>query len=98
MDDTPSISKLLDFAVRHRRALAIGGVIWFWAGVAVYTRFIQLPEFLVMFKGPFFWASVAGNALWWAAINPAIDKRAKSQESAKQQDTDDQLESKSEQT
>lgn len=93
MADKTIPDRAIDIAIRYRRAFAIGGIIWFWAGVAVYARFIQLPEFLTMFKGPFFWASVGGNALWWGAINPAIDKRI-----AQQQEDAAKLENQSEQS
>ena len=63
------------FAIRHKRALTIGGAIWFWASMAVYARFVSLPDLPDWARHGFFWAGVAFNAVWWGFVRPALERR-----------------------
>ncbi|PIW54762.1 MAG: hypothetical protein COW16_09530 [Sphingomonadales bacterium CG12_big_fil_rev_8_21_14_0_65_65_10] len=60
------------FAIRHKRALTIGGAIWFWASMAVYARLVSLPDLPDWARQGFFWTGVAYNAIWWGFIQPRI--------------------------
>ncbi|MEL6529403.1 MAG: hypothetical protein AAGK01_03235 [Pseudomonadota bacterium] len=72
-----SLTRTAELFDRHDRAITIGAALWFWAGIAVYARFIELPDIPRLVRDGFFWASVAVNAIWWAALKPAIEKRRK---------------------
>lgn len=65
------------FAIRHKRALTIGGAIWFWASMAVYARFVSLPDIPDWARQGFFWAGVAFNAIWWGFVRPQIARYTK---------------------
>ncbi|MEM8724568.1 MAG: hypothetical protein AAGE86_03510 [Pseudomonadota bacterium] len=67
---------------RHERLITIIAAAWFWTGVAVYARFIELPDIPHWIRQSYFWGSVAANAIWWAALRPAIEKRRQSNEAA----------------
>ena len=67
--------RFADLALKYDRIFWIVGAVWFWAGVAVYARFIELPYIPDEAKRAFFWAGVGANALWWAVINPKLAER-----------------------
>lgn len=69
-----SFLRLARLLHRHRKAVAVFGGVWFWAGIAIHARFIALPDWLAQWSGAFFWLGVAANAIWWAAIRPALTK------------------------
>ena len=72
------LDRAVAFAARHDKALAIAGGVWFWAGIAVYARFVALPELVPEAWRPwFFWLSVAFNAGWWGFLYPQIAARKK---------------------
>lgn len=63
------------FALQHQRALAIIGALWFALGCAASAGFVDLPR--IPFVTDSLGWLVAGiwNALWWGAINPALERR-----------------------
>lgn len=68
-------------AARHERTISIVGGIWFWAGIAVYANFIELPDVPEMVRQGFFWLGVAANAVWWGFLRPKIEAEKKRLES-----------------
>lgn len=72
MTDLDRLISLLD---KHQRAITIGAAIWFWTGVAVYARFLALPDLPQFVKDAVFWTSVPANAIWWGFLRPRIDAR-----------------------
>ena len=79
------MNRIAEFAERHSSAIIIGNAIWFWLGVAVYARFIPVPEFLSGLRGVFFWASVGANALWWGYFHGKVQARRKAMLQEKQE-------------
>ena len=63
------------FALQHQRSLAIIGALWFALGYAASAGFVDLPR--IPFVTDSLGWLVAGiwNALWWGAINPALERR-----------------------
>ena len=59
----------------HAKAVSIAAAIWFWLGIAIYARFIRLPEWLWLPEQALFWAGVVVNAVWWGFLRPAIERR-----------------------
>ena len=59
----------------HSKAISILAAIWFWLGIAIYARFIRLPELPWLPADALFWAGVAFNAVWWGFLRPAIQAR-----------------------
>ena len=66
----------------HARAISIAAAIWFWLGIAIYARFIRLPELPWLPEAAIFWAGVAINAIWWGFLHPAIRRRRAARERA----------------
>lgn len=71
------LDRLVELLDRYQRAITIGAALWFWSSMAVYARFIALPDIPQIFKDGFFWASVAANARWWGFLRPRIEIRRK---------------------
>ena len=69
------MDRIAQLAIRHDKAVAIFGAIWFWAGIAIYARFIELPDMPEIVRQGFFWLGVAFNATWWGFAKPALDRR-----------------------
>lgn len=70
------VDRAAAIAARHERALTIAGAIWFWAGIAIYARFVELPRLVPEAWRPWvFWLSVGFNAAWWGFIRPAAERR-----------------------
>ena len=76
---------IVRFSATYERIFWIVGAVWFWAGVAIYARFIELPDMPESWKIAFFWSSVGANALWWGFIHPQIGARRKALEDAEQE-------------
>lgn len=70
----------LRFAMRHERAIAIVGAIWFAFGCALAAGFLTLPDWLEI---PYltdrnaFWLTGAWNAAFWGLIHPKLEARRK---------------------
>ena len=83
------MNKILDtiagIADRHSRAIMILAGIWFWAGIAIYAGFIELPYISEAAKMGFFWIGVGANALWWGYFYGEITKRRKALSSSTNQ-------------
>lgn len=61
----------------YAKAISIAGMVWFWLGIAIYARFIRLPELPWLSERAVFWAGVVFNAGWWGWLRPAIESRRK---------------------
>ena len=59
----------------HAKAISVLAAIWFWLGIAIYARFIRLPELPWLSEQAVFWAGAAFNAVWWGFLRPAIEAR-----------------------
>ena len=59
----------------HAKAVSIVAAVWFWLGIAIYARFIRLPEWPWLPEQLLFWTGVAFNAVWWGFLRPAIESR-----------------------
>ncbi|WAT16832.1 hypothetical protein OZN62_07710 [Aurantiacibacter sp. MUD11] len=67
------LDRVIEFEARHEKVISIALGLWFWAGVAVYARFISLPDIPgIDEQAIFFWGSAAFNALWWGFARPAM--------------------------
>lgn len=63
------------FAMRHQRALAIIGALWFALGCASAAGFVDLPR-IPFVTDRFGWVCAAvWNALWWGVAHPALERR-----------------------
>lgn len=69
------IDRLTTFLAKNKTPVGVLAAIWFWAGVAVYANFIDLPNVPPIVRHAFFWAGVAANALWWGYLNPKVDRK-----------------------
>ena len=69
------LERIARFSMRHEKAVAVLGFVWFWAGIAIYAEFIKLPDLPEIAVEVFFWLSVAFNASWWGYAKPAIDRK-----------------------
>ena len=75
------LDKVLDFEERWGNWTTVVLGVWFWLGIAVYARFITLPDIpLINEQAIFFWGSVAFNAIWWGFARPALQKRKAARE------------------
>lgn len=70
----------------HAKAVSIVAAIWFWLGIAIYARFIRLPELPWLPADALFWAGVVFNAVWWGFLRPAIEARRSRREPAANMD------------
>lgn len=61
----------------HSRAVSIAAAIWFWFGIAIYARFIRLPDWPWLSEQALFWTAMVFNAVWWGFLRPAIEQRRK---------------------
>lgn len=66
------LDTLAKILAHHDRKVTICGAIWFWCGIAVYARIVDLPDLPVWFRQAFFWGSVAANAIWWSMLYPKV--------------------------
>lgn len=64
----------------YAKAISIAGAIWFWAGCALYARFISLPELPFLTEPMVFWSGAVFNAVWYGFLYPAIQRRRKARE------------------
>ena len=72
--DSGPLAKVQRFLARYERALDIFGLVWFWAGIAIYARWISLPEILFLTDGQIMFLGIAFNAVWWGFLRPKIEK------------------------
>ncbi len=66
----------------YSKVLSIAAAIWFWLGIAVYARFIRLPDWPWLSEAAVMWTGIAVNAVWWGILRPAIEKRRKLRDAA----------------
>ena len=69
------IDRVDAFALRYRKPLAIIGAIWLGVSWASSADLIPLPEIPLLTGKTGVFASTAFAAIWWAVINPRIEKR-----------------------
>jgi Na+/proline symporter len=79
----PVIDRIDSFALRHRRLLAIVGVVWLVISWASSAGFIPLPQIPLLTGKTGVFASSAFAAFWWAWMNPRVVKRRSAREAAK---------------
>lgn len=63
----------------HSKAMSIVAAVWFGLGIAIYARFIRLPDWPWLPERALFLAGVVINAVWWGFLRPrpAIESRRK---------------------
>ena len=64
----------------YAKVISIAGAIWFWAGCALYARFITLPDIPFLTEPMVFWSGAVFNAVWYGFLYPAILHRRKERE------------------
>lgn len=69
------IHRIESLLAPHARLISILGAIWFWLGIAIYARFLRLPDWPWLPDELLFWSGVAFNAVWWGFLRPAIERR-----------------------
>ena len=68
------LGKVQRFLARHERAVDIFGGAWFWLSIAVYSRWINLPEIPFLTEAQLVFIAAAWNGIWWGFLRPRIDK------------------------
>ena len=64
------------FLARHQTAVTIVAGVWFWLGVAVAARFIDLPDLpWDLPDAVLLWSGIGANVAWWGFLRPAIERR-----------------------
>ncbi|GAA4049117.1 hypothetical protein [Parerythrobacter jejuensis] len=69
------LERAITIGLKHERMIVIAAAIWFWAGIAIYARFIPLPDLPGWVRPTFFWSSVAFNAVWWGYVHGKVEAR-----------------------
>ena len=70
-----TIDRIEALLAPRAKAVSIAAGIWFWLGIAVYARFIRLPQWPWLPEQALFWTGVVFNAGWWGFLRPAIERR-----------------------
>ena len=82
------IDRVDAFALRYRKLLMILGGLWLMLSWASSALFIKVPEIPFLTGTMGIMASSACAALWWALINPRIQKRRAARDLAGTKDAD----------
>jgi len=79
-----TLTRIVRFAAKHDRALAIASGAWFVLSCAVWIPQLPIPEIPYVTDRNSWMLSGPWNALWWGFAYPALEKKRKEIEAAEQ--------------
>ena len=83
MDDI--LTKVIDFADRHERAIDILSVAWFVISCASWLPILPIPEIPYVTDRNFWVTSGIWNAVWWGFAHPMINNHRKKLKAQREQ-------------
>jgi len=78
-----ALTKLIELADRHERAIDVLSVAWFIISCATWMPFLPIPEIPYVTDRNFWVSSAIWNTLWWGFAHPVIDNHRKKMEADK---------------
>ncbi|MBD2841696.1 hypothetical protein [Erythrobacter rubeus] len=69
-----AFAPIMAYVERHSKAFSILGLAWLWFSIAVWARWITLPEIPFLTKDQVATLGIIYNAGWWGFVRPRIMK------------------------
>lgn len=80
------LTKLIEFADRHERAIDIFSVVWFVISCASWMPFFPIPEIPYVTDRNFWVSSGVWNVFWWGFAHPIISNHREKLDAATKAD------------